>query len=114
MRFVLATALALFLAAAVPATVAALAGAPPDPAACEQLASLALADATVTTAKPVAAGAFTPPAGGRGPAGGGRAGAAQAEKPLEFLTGRPERSVTHPIRGYALKFAGPGTTIPSE
>jgi feruloyl esterase len=36
---------------------------------CEALSSLKLPDATITMAQPVAAGAFTPPAGGRG--GGG-------------------------------------------
>ena len=36
---------------------------------CEALSSLKLTDATITMAQSVAAGAFTPPAGGRG--GGG-------------------------------------------
>jgi feruloyl esterase len=74
MRFVLATALAVGLVAA-PTSVVVIAEAPPETAACEGLASVALPDAAVTMAQPVAAGAFTPPAGGRGPAGGGRAGA---------------------------------------
>ena len=38
-------------------------------ATCESLASLKLSDATITMAQPVAAGAFTPPAGGRGERG---------------------------------------------
>jgi feruloyl esterase len=67
MRFVLITTLALGLGALTP--VAALAAAPPDTASCERLAALALADAVVTMAQPVAAGAFTPPAGWRVPAG---------------------------------------------
>ena len=75
MRKVLAIALAVGLAAAAPVTAAALTAAPPEAAACERLASLALPDGTVTMAQPVDAGAFTPPAGGRGPGGAGRAGA---------------------------------------
>ena len=67
MRFILGRALALGLAAAAPVTVASLSGAPQEPTACERVASLALANATVTMAQPVDAGAFTPPAGGRGP-----------------------------------------------
>jgi feruloyl esterase len=70
MRLILATAAGLAAAA-----VTALAAAPPDAASCERLASLTLPDTAVTLAQPVAAGAFTPPAGGRGPAGAGRAGA---------------------------------------
>ena len=42
-------------------------------ATCESLSSLKLQNATITTAQPVAAGAFTPPAGGRGGRGGGNA-----------------------------------------
>ena len=75
MQFVLATVVALAVASAAPAAVSALAGAPPETTACAGLASLALADATVTIAQTVEAGAFTPPADGRGPAGGGRASA---------------------------------------
>ncbi len=37
-----------------------------DAATCESLSSLKLTDATITLAQPVAAGAFSPPAGGRG------------------------------------------------
>ena len=76
MRFVLATAVGLAAAA-----LTALAAATPDTTACERLASLALPDTAVTMAQPVAAGAFTPPAGGRGPAGGGRAGGPFAALP---------------------------------
>jgi len=75
MRFVLGTILALGAASAQTAAVSALGGAPPETTACERVASLALADATITLAQPVDAGAFTPPAGGRGAAGEGRAGA---------------------------------------
>ena len=74
MRFVLATALAIGLANA------ALAGAPPETTACERLASLALPNGTVTMAQPVAGGAFTPPAGGRGAAGGGRGCQGKSER----------------------------------
>ena len=42
-------------------------------ASCESLASLKLSNGRVTLAQPVAAGAFTPPAGGRGGRGGGAA-----------------------------------------
>jgi feruloyl esterase len=70
MRFVLSAAVALGLAA--PAPVAALGDA--ETTSCERLASLALTAAAVTMAQPVAAGAFTPPAGGRGPVGGAGAG----------------------------------------
>jgi feruloyl esterase len=45
---------------------AALAAAPAFAATCESLASLALPDTTVTSAQLVEAGAFAPPAGGRG------------------------------------------------
>ena len=76
MRKVLPVAIALGLTAAAAVTAAAVtAAAPPEPAACERLASLALPDGTVTMAQLVDAGAFTPPAGGRGPMGAGRAGA---------------------------------------
>ena len=46
----------------------------PEPAAaqsCEALTSLKLQNATITMAQPVAAGAFTPPPGGRGAGRGG-------------------------------------------
>ena len=43
-----------------------IATAPASAATCESLASLALPGATITMAQPVAAGAFTPPPGGRG------------------------------------------------
>jgi feruloyl esterase len=69
MQFVLATVVALAVASAAPAAVSALAGAPPETTACAGLASLALADATVTITQTVEAGAFTPPAGGRASAG---------------------------------------------
>ena len=75
MRNALAIALALGLAAAAPVTVASLSGASQEPTACEGVASLALANATVTMAQPVVAGAFTPPASARGRGGAGRAGA---------------------------------------
>ena len=68
MRFIVATGLALGVAAAT--TAAARADAPPDTATCERLASLALPETTITLAQAVAPGAFTPPAGGRGAAGG--------------------------------------------
>jgi tannase/feruloyl esterase len=44
-------------------------------ASCERLASLTLPQATITSAQRVEAGAFAPPAGGRGQAGGRAAGA---------------------------------------
>jgi feruloyl esterase len=60
---------ALILAACV--TAISFLGAHPAAAqSCEALSSLKLTDATVTMAQPVAAGAFTPPAGGRGAAPG--------------------------------------------
>jgi feruloyl esterase len=55
------------------AALAWLAASPAWAATCESLSSLTLQNATITTAQPVAAGAFTPPAGGRGGRGGGNA-----------------------------------------
>ena len=56
--------------AAIVATAVALSARPVAAQSCEALASLRLPDATITLAQPVAAGAFTPPPGGRG--GGGQ------------------------------------------
>jgi feruloyl esterase len=56
-RFVLAA----FMAAVILATVAGRAVAAPDPASCESLTALKLADTTITSATSVAVGAFTPP-----------------------------------------------------
>src|SRR5712691_90382 len=48
---------------------------------CESLAALTLPNATVTSAQTVAAGAFTPPAAGRGGRGGGPAANPYARLP---------------------------------
>ena len=71
MRFVLAVGLALVCAVAMTAHVELSAA-----ATCDSLASLGLPDTAITLAESVGAGQFTAPAGrgGRGPAGGGRAG----------------------------------------
>jgi feruloyl esterase len=58
-------------AAPVVAGLALLGSAPAHAATCESLSSLKLPNGAVTLAQPVAAGAFTPPAGGRGGRGGG-------------------------------------------
>ena len=86
-------------------------------ATCESLASLKLSDATITMAQPVAAGAFTPPAGGRGGRGGRGGGNAFADLPAfcrvaATLTPTKESEIKIevwlPASGWNGKFQGVG------
>ena len=75
-RWIASAALLLLIAAPMPAAAQ---------SSCDALASLALPDAKIVSAQPVAAGAFTPPQGGGGRGGRGGPGGAAAVNPYAKL-----------------------------